>query len=136
MSTVTDFAMSYQHDLIVEGSELVKAIGSVKTSSKDRIDKIFVDKFLYNRITGTDTPHFAIFLNDVQRKGVKTENRYGVSATFLPGHFKGYTVKLNPLDGMFYCDIRPNMRTDPLLSQHIATIDRLFSSALWQFADE
>lgn len=130
------FAMSYQHDLIVESGELVKAIGSVKTSSKDRIDKIFVDKFLYNRITGTDTPHFAIFLNDVQRKGVKTENRYGVSATFLPGHFKGYTVKLNPLDGVFYCDIRPNMRTDPLLSQHITTIDRLFSSALWQFVDE
>ena len=130
------FAMSYQHDLIVESGELVKAIGSVKTSSKDRIDKIFVDKFLYNRITGTDTPHFAIFLNDVQRKGVKTEDRYGVSATFLPGHFKGYTVKLNPLDGVFYCDIRPNMRTDPLLSRHITTIDRLFSSALWQFVDE
>ena len=130
------FAMSYQHDLIVESGELVKAIGSVKTSSKDRIDKIFVDKFLYNRITATDTPHFAIFLNDVQRKGVKTENRYGVSATFLPGHFKGYTVKLNPLDGVFYCDIRPNMRTDPLLSRHITTIDRLFSSALWQFVDE
>lgn len=77
-----------------------------------------------------------IVSQDVQRKGVKTENRYGVSATFLPVHFKGYTVKLSPLDGVFYCDIRPNMRTDPLLSQHITTIDRLFSSALWQLVDE
>ncbi len=129
-------AMSYQHDLIVGSGEFVQAIGSVKTSSKDRIDKIFIDKFVYNRITGTDTPHFAVFLNDVQRKRVKTENRYGVSTTFLPGRFKGYTVKLHPLDGVFYCDIRPSMRTDPLLSQHIATIDRLFSSALWQFVEE
>ena len=36
-----------------------------------------------------------------------------MSATFLPGHFKGYTIKLNPLDGVYYCDIRPNMQTDP-----------------------
>lgn len=37
--------MSYQHDLIIKNSDKVKAMGSVKTSSKDRIDKIFIDKF-------------------------------------------------------------------------------------------
>lgn len=62
------FQMHYQHDLIVKQGNRVKAIGSVKTSSKDRIDKVFIDKFLYNRLTGEDTPHFAVFLNDVQRK--------------------------------------------------------------------
>ncbi len=127
--------MKYQHDLIVESGELVKAIGSVKTSSKDRITKVFTDKFLYNRITKTKTPHFAIFLNDVQRKNVKAEGKYGVSATFLPGHFKGYTIKLNPLDGVFYCDIRPNMTTDRFLRKHIDTIDKLFCSALWEMVD-
>ncbi len=30
-----EFAMSYQHDLIIKSEELVKLIGSVKTSSKD-----------------------------------------------------------------------------------------------------
>lgn len=61
--------MSYQHDIIVEENGEIRAIGSVKTSSKDRIDKIFIDKFLYNRLTNVTTPHFAVFLNDVQRKG-------------------------------------------------------------------
>ncbi len=127
------FRMSYQHDLIVKVGEVVKAIGGVKTSSKDRLDKIFIDKFLYSRLTGTDVPHFAIFLNDVQRKSTRAPKRYGISATFLPGHFKGYTIKLNPLDGVYYCDLRPNMRTDPLLRRHIRTIDCFFCTDLWQF---
>ena len=88
---VEQFAMNYQHDLIVEEAGELKAIGSVKTSSKDRIDKIFIDKFLYNRLTDANTPHFAVFLNDVQRKG--KEPNYGVNTTFLTGHYKGYTVK-------------------------------------------
>jgi len=35
------------------------------------------------------------------------------------------------LDGVYYCDIRPNMITDPLLSQHIQTIDHFFYDDLW-----
>lgn len=125
------FSMSYQHDLIISYEEEVKAIGSVKTSSKDRIDKIFIDKFLYNSLTEKETPHFAIFLNDVQRKG--KEGKYGISATFLPGHFKGYTIKLNPLDGVYYFDIRPNMRTDDILSEHIKTFDSFIFDDMWKF---
>jgi hypothetical protein len=129
------FKSSYQHDLLLSKNNELKIIGSVKTSSKDRIDKVFMDKFLYNRLTDTALPHIAIFLNDVQRKKTKRENEYGVSATFLPGHFKAYTVKLNPLDGVYYCDIRPNMVTDMLLSQHIKTIDHFFYSDLWELLD-
>lgn len=127
----TLFHASYQHDLLISEEDKLKIIGSVKTSSKDRIDKIFVDKFLYNKLTNTDVPHIAIFLNDVQRKKTKQQDLYGVNATFLPGHFKAYTIKLNPLDGVYYCDIRPNMITDPLLSQHIQTIDHFFYNDLW-----
>jgi hypothetical protein len=108
----------------------VKVIGSVKTSSNDRIDKIFVDKFLLARLTGKDVPHVAIFLNDVQRKG-KTAKEYGVSATFPTGHFKGYTVKLNPLDGVYYFDIRPNMLTDQILKNHIRTFDHFLFTEVW-----
>lgn len=136
MDGVEEFRMSYQHDLIVKSGEAIKAIGSVKTSSKDRIDKIFVDKFLYQRLTGENVPHVAIFLNDVQRKAGRLPNRYGINATFLPGHFKGYTVKLNPLDGVYYCDIRPNMKTDKLLKQHIRTIDHFFCDDLWRFVPD
>lgn len=125
------FAMSYQHDLIIMVDEVTKAIGSVKTSSKDRLDKIFIDKYLFNKLTDMETPHFAIFLNDVQRKGKEYE--YGINATFLPGHFKGYTIKLNPLDGVYYLDIRPNMISEDILKDHIRTFDHFLIHDVWKF---
>lgn len=129
------FKSSYQHDLLISKNDELKIIGSVKTSSKDRIDKVFMDKFLYSRLTETALPHIAIFLNDVQRKKTKRQNEYGISATFLPGHFKAYTIKLNPLDGVYYCDIRPNMVEDTLLAQYIKTIDHFFYADLWELLD-
>lgn len=127
------FDMSYQHDLLLYRKDQLRAIGSVKTSSKDRLDKIFLDKFLYCKLTDTELPHIAVFLNDVQRKQTKKHNKYGISATFLPGHFKGYSIKLNALDGVYYCDLRPNMTTDPLLRKHISPIDQLLCSDIWRF---
>ena len=127
------FHMSYQHDLIVEKNDDIKLIGSIKTTSKDRIDKIFIDKFLYNKLTNTNTPHVAVFLNDVQRKNGKQKNKYGINSTFLPGHFRGYTVKLNPLDGVYYCDIRPNMLTERILKKQIRTFDHLLCDDIWKF---
>lgn len=127
------FKMAYQHDLIVTQEGKVRILGSVKTSSKDRLGKIFVDKFLYNRLTSTSIPHIAVFLNDVQRKKARQENQYGVNSTFLPGHFKAFAVKLNPLDGVYYCDIRPNMITEDILKDHIKTFDRLILEDIWTF---
>jgi len=123
---------SYQHDLLISKDAELKVIGSVKTSSKDHIDKVFMDKLLYNRLTDTALPHIAIFLNDVQRKKTRRENEYGINSTFLSGHFKAYTIKLNSLDGVYYCDIRPNMVEDALLAQQIKTIDHFFYSDLWE----
>jgi hypothetical protein len=130
------FEMNYQHDLVIRQGELVKVIGSVKTSSKDRLDKVFMDKFLFNRLTSAQVPHVAIFLNDVQRKNTANEREYGVSATFLPGHFKAYTVKLNPLDGVYYLDIRPNMRSEPILKDHIRTFDHFLFDDVWRFLEQ
>lgn len=127
------FCMSYQHDLIVKRNDELKLIGSIKTSSKDRIDKIFIDKFLYNKLTNTKTPHIAVFLNDVQRKKGKQKNKYGINSTFLPGHFRGYTVKLNPLDGVYYCDIRPNMLTEKILKKQIRPFANLLCEDIWKF---
>jgi len=129
------FKMNYQHDLLLYNEDELKVIGSVKTSSKDRIDKIFMDKFLYNKLTETAISHIAIFLNDVQRKNTKRENSYGINSTFLTGHFKAFTIKLNPLDGVYYCDIRPNMQKDNLLKQHIRTIDHFFCTDVWELIE-
>lgn len=59
--------------------------------------------------------------------------RFSVQTTFLTGHLKGYTVKLCPLDGVYYCDLRPNMRADVLLRESIRTMDCLFVEDLWNF---
>lgn len=133
MNEQEEFKMSYQHDLIIENTDKIQVLGSIKTSSKDRIDKIFIDKFLYSKLTDTVTPHIAVFLNDVQRKKIRVEKEYGISATFLPGHFRGYTVKLNALDGVYYCDMRPNMKTDGFLKMHIQTLDVLLCEDIWGF---
>jgi len=130
---VPEFNMNFQQDLIVKEGELVKMIGSVKTSSKDRLGKIFVDKFLFHRLTEKNVPHVAIFLNDVQRKNGKNPREYSINSTFLPGHFKAFTIKLNPLDGVYYCDIRPNMATEPILKDHIKTFDHFLFADLWEF---
>lgn len=129
----TMFNMSYQHDLIVENDkDELCMIGSVKTTSKDRVDKIFIDKFLYCKLTDTSVPHIAVFLHDVQRKKTKKVNEFGINTTFLAGHFKGYTVKLNPLDGVYYFDLRPNMTTDSILKEQISTFDNLLCSDIWK----
>jgi len=125
--------INYQHDLIGKKDGQIKFIGSVKTSSKDRIDKIFVDKLLYARFTGKSTPYIAVFLNDVQRAKSKTFGKQKVNSTFLSGHFKAYTLKLTPMDGVFYCDLRPNMKADPFLSERIFGIDRLFYDEVRKF---
>jgi hypothetical protein len=130
------FRTSYQHDLLINDHGELKIIGSVKTSSKDRIGKIFLDKFLYNKLTDTEIPHIAIFLNDVQRAQKNNKKignpGYGVSSTFLPGHFKAFAMKLNPLDGVYYCDIRPIMNEDIMIKKNIQTIDHFFYTDLWK----
>lgn len=123
--------MKYQNDIEIKVNGDIVAIGSVKTSSKDRIDKIFLDKLMYNRLTNTNTPHFAIFLHDVQRAGKEPD--YKVGQTFLMGHFKAYTIGLNPLDGVYYCDLRPVMKKDVLLKKHIKTLDYLLCEDIWKY---
>lgn len=127
--------MKFQHDIILrDAAEEIKAIGQLKTSSKDRLDKIFLDKFMYNRLKEVDIPHFAIFLNDVQRKEIRNRNQavqYGINSTFLPGHFNAYRIALNPLDGVYYFDLRPSMRTDDSLSPYIKTFDKFLIEDIW-----
>lgn len=136
---ITD--MTYQHDLIVRRNEddiHPSVIGSIKTTSKDRFAKVFIDKFLYSKLTETQVPHIAVFLHDVQRASARkrknsNEREYRISQTFLTGHFKGYTIKLNPLDGVYYLDPRPIFSEDELFKKHIHTFDKLICDDIWNF---
>jgi len=125
------FSIKYQHDIVIR-NDLgdVKVIGAIKTTSKDRIDKVFIDKLLYSRLSATDIQHIAIILNDVQRQKTKVNNQFNVGSTFLPGRFKGYMIKLCPLDGVYYFDIRKAMQTDKHLKEMISTFDQLIFDEL------
>lgn len=128
------FNMKYQHDLVIRNSNNdVKVIGAIKTTSKDRIDKVFIDKLLYSRLTSTEIYHIAIILNDVQRKNTKDITKFSIGSTFLPGRFKGYMIKLCPLDGVYYFDIRKAMQTDKELKNMIQTFDKLVFEDIGKF---
>jgi len=81
---------------------------SLKTSSKDRMGKIFVDKMLISRFVKRDVKVVGIFLNDVQRKG--SDN---INFTFVAGLFMVYTKFLTKLDGVFFVDPTPHSIKDP-----------------------
>jgi hypothetical protein len=139
--------MSYQLDLVFSRGQAIVAkeqrviadneiIGSVKTTSKDRFDKVFLDKFLLSRLLGRDVKVIAIFLHDVQRAVRKQgkssgQDLFGVNTTFKSNHFLGYTLALNPLDGVYYVDPRPIMAKDPDLAREISTLSRFISQDLW-----
>ena len=133
--------MSYELDLVFSRDKAIvtaespylqptEIVGSVKTTSKDRIDKIFLDKFLLTRLLGRDVPVIAIFLHDVQRAR-KAGSNFGISSTFKSNHFLGYSIALNKLDGVYYVDPRPDMTTNELLRSQISSFSSFLVRDLW-----
>ena len=138
-----DYAMSYQLDLVFSRQSVVIAsesqfihpdevIGSVKTTSKDRIDKIFLDKYLLNKLLDRDIPVIAIFLHDVQR-AKRANSIFGVNSTFKTNHFLGYTMALTRMNGVYYVDPRPDMISDPRLNREIQDFQQFLAHDLWRF---
>lgn len=108
-------------------------VGSVKTTSKDRIGKVFLDKYLLTKLLGRDIPVIAIFLHDVQRAS-SGKSIFGVSSTFKSSHFIGYTLALNRLDGVYYVDPRPEMMTSPNLREQIKDFQQFLVRDLWDLS--
>ncbi len=138
--------MSYELDVVFSRNKAIIAsetkhlhpaevVGSVKTTSKDRIDKVFLDKFLLTKLLGRDIPVIAIFLHDVQR-AKRGESIFGINSTFKTNHFLGYTVALNKLDGVYYVDPRPDMVTNELLREQIRDFQSFLVRDLWTLARE
>lgn len=136
-----DYEMSYELDLVFSRNQAIIAsetkfihpaevVGSVKTTSKDRIDKIFLDKYLLTRLLGRDVPVVAIFLHDVQRAR-RGNSIFGINSTFKSNHFLGYTVALNQLDGVYYVDPRPEMLADDRLREQIRDFQQFLIRDLW-----
>lgn len=81
---------------------------SVKTTSKDRMSKMFIDKILLERFVKHPQKVIGIFLNDVQRK--ETDN---ISFTLVSGLFMVYSKFLTELEGIYYLDPPPNANKKP-----------------------
>jgi hypothetical protein len=138
------YEMSYELDLVFSRNKAIVAVetrfihaseivGSVKTTSKDRIDKVFLDKYLLTKLLGREVPVIAIFLHDVQR--AKTGNSiFGVNSTFKSNHFLGYTVALNRLDGVYYVDPRPEMLSSERLRDQIRDFQTFVVRDLWKLS--
>jgi hypothetical protein len=140
-----DCTMAYDLDMvfsrgkatITSETELIQpaeVIGSVKTTSKDRIDKVFLDKYLLTRFLGRDIRVVAIFLHDVQRAR-QGNSIFGINSTFKSNHFIGYTMALNRLDGVYYVDPRPEMITDERLRREIGSFQCFLVHDLWTLID-
>lgn len=138
------YMMSYQLDLVFSKNKAIltsetkfihpsEIVGSVKTTSKDRIDKVFLDKFLLSRLLKRDVKVIAVFLHDVQR-AVRGNSIFGINSTFKTNHFLGYTVALNKLDGVYYIDPRPEMTKNPRLAEQIRDFQQFLIKDLWILA--
>lgn len=138
-----EYTMSYELDLVFskEGAIITsehahihpnEIIGSVKTTSKDRIDKIFLDKFLLTQLLGREIKVVAIFLHDVQR-ALRANSIFGINSTFKSNHFLGYSLALNRLNGVYYVDPLPEMRVNPRLRNEIDDFQYFLLHDIWEF---
>ncbi len=98
---------------------------SIKTTSKDRMGKIFIDKLLLEKFIGHKQKIIGIFLNDVQRK--ETDK---ISFTLVSGLFMVYTTFLTRLEGVYYLDSPPNAYKEPY-RKHISKFSKLISSDIF-----
>lgn len=124
-----------ENDLILSNIDKVRSsstslneeeiVVSVKTTSKDRMGKMFIDKMLLERFVGHDQKVIGIFLNDVQRK----ENN-SVSHTLVSGLFMVYTKFLTELQGIYYVDPPPQAIKAPF-NQYMNRFSVLISKDIW-----
>lgn len=127
---------SCETDIIISPHENVKSnqksinadevVVSLKTTSKDRMGKIFLDKLLMQRFAGHPVKVVGIFLNDVQRK--ETEK---ISYTFVSGLFMVYTKFLTRLEGVYFVDSPPIAKGSPY-NEYISSFSKFLVDDIWR----
>ncbi|MBC8178928.1 MAG: hypothetical protein ISR61_05975 [Desulfobacteraceae bacterium] len=127
---------SCETDIILSPHERVKSntktinedeiVISLKTTSKDRMGKIFLDKLLMQKFAEHPVKVVGIFLNDVQRK-----NTDKISYTFVSGLFMVYTKFLIQLEGVYFIDPPPITKTAPY-NEHISPFSQFIANDIWE----
>jgi len=127
-SCETDIILS-PHDSVKSETKSIddkEVVVSLKTTSKDRMGKIFLDKLLMQRFAGHSVKVIGIFLNDVQRKETKQ-----ISYTFVSGLFMVYTKFLTELEGVYFIDPPPITKKSPY-NQHISSFSKFVAEDIWK----
>jgi hypothetical protein len=124
-----------ENDLILSPFDKVKStntyldeneiVVSVKTTSKDRMGKMFIDKILLERFVKHDQKVIGVFLNDVQRK--ENDN---ISFTLVSGLFMVYSKFLTELEGIYYLDPPPNVFKEPFCN-YMKPFSHLVTTDIW-----
>jgi len=99
---------------------------SLKTTTKDRMPKIFIDKILLENFLQHPVRVVGISQNDIQRKG---EDK--ISYTFVSNLFMVYTRFLIQLEGYYYLD-RPSRAFESPFNQHIFPFSRFLIDDIWK----
>ena len=98
---------------------------SIKTSSKDRMKLIFVDRFVLEKILEIQQVNYvALYHNDVQRKGQK-----GISSTFSSDIYIVFCHVFGDLP-LYYLD-PPVIANEPRFQEKIKTFDTFILYDLW-----
>lgn len=127
-SCETDIVLS-PHNSVKSGTKIIdkeEIVISLKTSSKDRMGKIFLDKLLMEKFAEHPVKVIGIFLNDVQRKETKQ-----ISFTFVSGLFMVYTKFLTQLEGIYFIDPPSITKVTPY-NQHIFPFSKFIAEDIWK----
>ena len=129
-------------DVIISPYEAVKSnaqsidpkeiVISLKTTTKDRMPKIFIDKILLEKFLGHPVRMVGISQNDVQRKEDKDSIK--VSYTFVSNLFMVYTKFLTELEGYYYLDI-PKRALESPFNRHIFPFSKFILEDVWGLLD-
>ena len=98
---------------------------SIKTSSKDRMKLIFVDRFALKKILNLERINYiALYHNDVQRSGTKD-----IRSTFVPDHYLVFCYVFGELP-LYYLD-PPIISEDSRFQEKIKTFDTFILHDIW-----
>lgn len=112
-----------------ESPSVAEAFLSIKTTSKDRMAKVYTDKQLLDRFVGQPLRTAALFLHDVQGKGED-----GISGTFVANNFRVYQTYMTPLEGVYYLDPRTHI-TKPWYRDHLWRFSDFVARGVWELLE-
>lgn len=120
---VSPFATVKSNSKDIHPDELII---SLKTTTKDRMPKIFIDKILLENFLGHSVRVVGISQNDIQRKGTDK-----ISYTFVSNLFMVYTKFLVQLEGYYYLD-RPSRAFENPFNKYIFPFSKFLLDDIWK----